>query len=232
MLSLAPRLPYRILITLVATAVFGYAAYASAKRGLADWNSMRARHEIAGWAEHRATPPPERLQEAITTLIDALALAPNDPTLIEHLGTALELRASASAAGSEMRRLSLTAALIYFRRAAALRPSSPYTWANILLAKYRLAQLDNEFFDAMRNALDLGPWEPAVQLIVADVTLGAWDKLDNGLRAHANENLRRAALRQADGLARLATDRGRIDLVCAAAFDRMKSRLKCVRKVI
>lgn len=229
MLSSPLRRRYRILIALMVIAILGYAVYASAKRGLADWNSMRARHEIAGWAERRATPPPERLQEAITTLIDARALAPNDPILIEHLGTALELRATASPPGSEMRHLSLAAALVYFRKAAALRPGSPYTWANILLAKYRMGQIDNEFFGAMRNALELGPWEPAVQLIVADTALGAWDKLDSGLRARANENLQRAAVRQADGLARIASGQRRIDLVCALSLDTMKNRLRCVK---
>jgi hypothetical protein len=223
------RRPYRILIALIGTAVLGTAVYESATRGLADWSSMRWRHEIAGWAERRASPPPERLQEAITTLIDALALTPDDPTLIEHLGTALELRATGSPPGSESRRLYLAAALVYFRNAAALRPTSPYTWANILLTKYRLGQVDDEFFGAMRHALDFGPWEPAVQLIVADTGLGAWERLDSGLRGQVSENLQRAAVRQADALARLATYHRRIDLVCAASFDRMKNKLKCVK---
>lgn len=229
MLSFALRRHYRILIALIVTAILGYAVYASAKRGLADWSSMRWRHEIASWAEGRATPPPERLQEAITTLIDALTLTPDDPTLIEHLGTALHLRATAFPPGSDMRRLSLAAALFYFRKAATLRPTSPYAWANVLLAKYRLGQIDDEFFGAMRHALDFGPWEPAVQLIVADTALGAWDKLDQGLRARANENLQRAAVRQADGLARIASDQRRIDIVCALSLDTMKNKVKCVK---
>jgi hypothetical protein len=79
----------------------------------------------------------------------------------------------------------------------------------------------------MRNALDFGPWEPAVQLNVADTALGAWEKLDSGLRDRANENLRRATVRQADAMARIATDRHQIDLVCATSFDAMKNRLKC-----
>jgi hypothetical protein len=222
------RRPYRILIALIGTAVLGYAVYASAKRGLADWHSMRWRHEIAGWAERRASPPPERLQEAITTLIDALALTPDDPTLIEHLGIALELRATGSPPGINSQRLDLAQALVSFRKAAALRPTSPYTWANILLAKYRLGQVDDEFFGAMRHALDFGPWEPAVQLIVADTGLGAWERLDSGLRGRVSENLQRAAVRQADALARIATYQRRIDLVCAASFDKMKNKVKCV----
>lgn len=222
------RRPYRILIALIGTAVLGYAVYESAERGLADWHSMRWRHEITGWAERRASPPPEALQDAITALIETLELTPNDSTLIEHLGLAHELRAIGSPPGSESRRLNLAQALIHFRNAAALRPTSPYTWANILLAKYRLGEVDEEFFGAMRHALDFGPWEPAVQLIVADTGLGAWDRLDRGLRDRVNENLRRAAVRQADALARIATDNHGIDLVCAASFDRMKNKVKCL----
>jgi len=227
--SLALRRPYRILIALAGTAVLCYAGYESAKRGLADWRSMRGRHEIAGWAERRTNPTPERLRDAITSLVDALELTPQDPTLIEHLGTALELRASGAPPDSEAQRLYLAAALSYFRNAAALRPTSPYTWANILLTKYRLDEIDDEFFRSMGNALDFGPWEPAVQLIAADTALGAWENLDSGLRARAIENLQRAALRQADALARIATHHRRVDLVCAAAFDSMKNKVKCVK---
>jgi len=225
----ALRRPYRILIALIGTGVLGFAVYASAKRGLADWSTMRWRHEITGWAEQRASPPPEHLQEAITTLIDALALTPDDPALIEHLGIAIELRAAGSPPGSEAQRLYLAAALFHFRNAAALRPTSPYTWANILLAKYRLGEIDEEFFGAMRHALDFGPWEPAVQLIVADAGLGAWDRLDSGLRGRVSENLQRASVRQADALVRIATDHRRIDLICAASIDRIKNRVKCAK---
>lgn len=221
--------PYRILIALIATVILGYGAYESALRGLADWSTMRWRHEIDGWAERRAIPPPELLQEAVTTLIDALALTPDDPTLVEHLGTALALRAAGSPPGSESQRLYLAAALERFRTAAALRPTSPYTWADIVLTKYRLGQIDEEFFGAMHHALDFGPWEPAVQLILADAGMGAWEMLDSGLRGRVSENLRRAAVRQSDALARIATERGRVDLVCAISIDTMKNKVKCVR---
>lgn len=222
-------LPYRILLALIATLVLGSAIYDSAKRGLADWRGMRWRHEISNWAERRSSPPPDRLQEAIATLIDTLGLTPEDPTLREHMGIAHELRASASPPGSLSARLNLAQSLEYFRQSAALRPTSPYTWANILLAKYRLGQFDDEYFDAMRNALTFGPWEPAVQLIVADAALGAWDRLDEDLRARATENLRRATLRQSDGLARIASFHRRLDLICAVAFKEMQNKVKCVK---
>ena len=218
-----------MLIALIGSAVLGYALYASAKRGLADWSTMRWRHEITGWAERRATrPPPERLQAAITTLTETMALTPDDPILVEHLGVAVELRATGLPPGSDRRQF-LDLALVYFRKAAALRPTSPYTWANILVAKYRLGQVDDEFFGAMHHALDFGPWEPAVQLIVADTGLGAWDGLDGSLRARVTENLQRTAVRQADALAHIATKQRRIELVCATSMDRMKNKLNCVK---
>jgi len=223
------RRPYRILIALIGTAVLVYAAYESGKRGLADWRSMRWRHEIASWSEHRATPTQERMQDAISSLIATRELTPDDPELIEHMGMFHNLRATASPAGSDAWRLNLTQALIYFRKAAGLRPTSPYTWANIAFTKYRLGQLDGEFFAAMRHALEFGPWEPAVQLTVADVGLGAWDHLDSDLRDKVSENLRRTAVRQADELARVAAFHHRIDIVCAASLDTMEKRVKCLK---
>lgn len=225
----ALRLPYRILIALTGSALIGYAIYASGTRGLADWSTMRWRHEVTGWADRRATPPPpERLQEAIGSLTATLARTPDDPTLNEHLGVALELRAAGFPPGSDRRRY-LAEALVYFRKAAVLRPTSPYTWGNILVAKYRLGQIDAEFFGAMHHALDFGPGEPAVQLIVADTGLGAWDGLDSGLRARVTENLQRTAVRQTDALARIATKQRRIELVCAMSIEKMKTKLKCVK---
>ena len=221
--------PYRILIALIGTAVLVYAAYASGTRGFADWRSMRWRHEIAAWAERRTVPPPERMQEAINSLIDTLALTPDDPNLIEHMGVFHNLRASASAIGSDAWRLNLAQALIYFRKSADLRPTSSYTWANIALVKYRLGQIDAEFFAAMHHALDFGPWEPGVQLIVADAGIGAWDKLDGDLRGRVSEDLRRTAVRQADALARIATEHRRMDIICAASIDAMKNKVKCSR---
>ena len=221
------RRPYRILIALAGTAILGYAAYESGKRGLADWRTMRWRREIAAWAERRTVPAQERMQEAFKSLIDARELSPDDPKLIEHMGVLFNLRAGEYPIGSESWRLNLGQALIEFRRAADLRPTSAYTWANIVLAKYQLEQFDEEFSAAMRHALEFGPWEPAVQLIVADTGLGAWNKLDSDLRNRVSENLQRTALRQADALARIAAGHGRIDIVCATSNDTMKNKVKC-----
>ncbi len=190
---------------------------------------MRWRHEIATWNARHVIPNQELLQEALTALIDAHELVPDDASIIEHLGVLHNLRALSYPPGSLSWSLNLDQALLYFRQAAKLRPTSSYTWANIVLAKYRLGRFDAEFSAAMQHALDFGPWEPAVQLAIADAGLGAWEELDSASRDRMRENLRRAAVRQSDALAQIAFGQRRTDVICAASLDMMKNKVKCVK---
>jgi hypothetical protein len=68
-------------------------------------------------------------------------------------------------------------ALNYFLKAAKQRPVSAYAWANIVIMKHHLKQYDAQFFKALETAILLGPWEPFVQLTVAEVGLANWDRL-------------------------------------------------------
>ena len=52
-----------------------------------------------------------------------------------------------------------------------MRPGSPYVWASIALLKLRLGEMDAEFYGALERAARLGPWEPAVQIAIADSAL-------------------------------------------------------------
>ena len=67
--------------------------------------------------------------------------------------------------------------LEYFRRSLAQRPSSPFTWSNLVLEKYALGQTDAEFEHALRMAARSGPWVAASQTAVANAGLGAWEAL-------------------------------------------------------
>lgn len=73
-------------------------------------------------------------------------------------------------------------AVEYMRQAVNLRPSWPYAWAQFALIKYRLFGLDKEVSLALGKASALGPWEPSVQQIVAEVSFSCWKNLDQALR--------------------------------------------------
>jgi hypothetical protein len=102
------------------------------------------------------------------------------------------------------------------RKAARLRPGSPYTWANIALLKEQLSEPDREFETALRNAALLGPWEPEVQLVLAGAGFRHWDALAPETRAAMRANAARALRWQDARMFELARRTGRLDVLCAA----------------
>jgi len=186
---------------------------------------MRARQDVSLWGEKRTPPSAAQWQGAVDALRSALLLTPADPTLQDHLGLAYDLAAAAPAARQWP--VYREFALLHFREAARLRPTSPYSWANVAQMKYRLGQHDAELARALSLAMRYGPWEPLVQLIASDIGLALWDRLEPALRGELRENWRRTALRQAEALARLGQAHRREKLLCEEALDVLGNRLKC-----
>lgn len=223
-----PRIA-RFAIALAGITLLAFAAHDSALRGLEDWRSTRGRHDIRMWTQGRAVQSEAQWQRAVDALREALRLAPQDPALWESLGFAYDIgsRNFVPTGGRGGWSVYTEFALVHFRQAAALRPTSPYSWAGVAVMKYRLDQLDEEFRQAFSSAMRLGPWEPGLQLITADIGLALWDRLDPPLRDEVRENWRRTAVRQADQLAKLALTRGRVGVLCEVSLDAQKNRLKC-----
>src|SRR5204862_10585 len=118
---------------------------------------------------------------AQSRLEKALRLNPGDPGVAEDLGRLHEIRARG--APSAVSKAELQRALGYFKISAAARPTSPYTWANIAFAQSRLGVIDADFYRAIDNAALLGPWEPEVQLTLADIGFRYWDRMPKSARA-------------------------------------------------
>lgn len=215
----------RVAIAVAGIALLAIAARDAAFRGLEDWRSTRGRHDIRMWTEGRSVPSEAQWQRTVDGLREALRLAPRDPELWEYLGLAYDIASRRFATGgwtvySEF-------ALVHFRQAATLRPTSPYSWAGVAVMKFRLDQLDEEFRKAFSSAMRLGPWEPGLQLITSDIGLALWDRLDPRLRDEVRENWHRTAVRQADQLAKLAISHGREGVLCKESLEVLKNRLKC-----
>jgi hypothetical protein len=222
----------RIAIAAIGIAVLGFATYETARRGLEDWRSARWRHDVREWTEGRALPSEAQWQRTVDALREALRLAPQDSVLWEYLGLAYDIGArklvpKGSGAGAGGWNVYTEFALVHFRQAAALRPTSPYSWAGVAVMKYRLGELDEEFGRALVSAMRLGPWEPGVQLIASELGLALWDRFDAPFRDLVKENFRRTAVRQADALAKLAVAYGRAGVLCEVSHEALKKRLKC-----
>ncbi len=197
------------------------------RHGFADWEAMRWRNDVAQWSEKGAVPSAARWVQAVDGLQSALKLTPGDPTLHDNLAVLNSLGAWTFRTGGEPSPIYAAFALLHFRQAVSLRPTSPYSWVGFASAKYQAGEVDAELFRAMVLAGKYGPREPRVQLIVADLGFLLWDTMNAQQQALAVENLRRTAQRQAPALAKLAEGRKRSALLCKNAIENMEKFIKC-----
>lgn len=201
----------RLLAALVAGSLLLAGIYAAGIRGLADTAYYPARRAMAQWVADKRTPSATEWDAAQAALERATALAPANPLYVEELGRLLEQRAvqafprqpAARALPDEARAL-LERSRAQFRRAASMRPGSPYAWSNLALVKFRLGEMDLEFYGALDRATRFGPWEPAVQLVLADIGLAGWRRLALPGKLAVLGAIERGMLRQGKEIDRLA----------------------------
>ena len=172
--------------------------YAAAIRGLADVHYTR-----------------DRLSASEAELHEALRLEPENAMFVEKIARSRELSAVRLDRNDPAARAGLRAALGGYREAARMRPGSPYAWASIALLKLRLDEMDFEFYGALERAARLGPWEPAVQIALADIGFASWRLLAAPAQATVLAALERALRREESEVRRLAAAHRTLPLICA-----------------
>lgn len=214
----------------IGIAALSFLAYVAFAQGWADLLAFQGRAVIKAWDKRPQAFEAEAWTLAQSRLQRALQLDPGNPGIAEDLGRLHELRAFAlpgigpAAAASELRQ-----ALEYFRLSARARPTSPYTWANIAFMQSRLGVLDAEFYRSIENAATLGPWEPEVQLALADIGFRYWNRLPKATRDTIHQTIRRGLKRQDEKLFDRASRYGRLDVMCATPdVFRSKRALRCI----
>ena len=202
---------------LFAAALLIAGIYAAAVRGLADAHYTHARLVLSSSTLAKRPPQAGELAEARASLREALYFEPSNPLFVEQFARTEEVAAA------------LAPSLAGWREAARMRPGSPYAWASIALLKLRLGQMDAEFYGALERAAQLGPWEPPVQIAIADAGLAAWRRLTPPAKTLVIAALERALLRQAPEVRRIAAAHGTLPLVCAGAALPPRLAAFCVK---
>jgi len=181
--------------------VFGifmlFVIISAARIGAADLLSGYARNELNAWSLIAAKPDVSAVDSVSGALDMARLIAPDNPDHYEYLARLALVRSGMPGVSESERNLQLVRGLEQIRKAIALRPVSPYSWAIMLQLKRERAEYDSEFRHGLERAVTLGPWEPLVQLIVADVGMSAWAALPGAEQTLLKGNLARGVKRQA-----------------------------------
>lgn len=199
----------------VILAVLGALAVLAVPRGLADLRAFEARSLFKSWEQKRRQPSADEWSLARSRLREAHELDPGQPNYLEDIARLYERRALPLKAGDPLSQDNLRQALEFQREALRRRPGSPYTWASIALLKARLPEPDREFETALRNAALMGPWEPEVQIALADAGFRHWGVLAPETRTALRANAARTLHRQDAKLFELARRHGRLAVLCA-----------------
>lgn len=211
------RSAIRALTCLPACAALVWACVISVQTIFADDLLRQARTEMTTWAA-RGAEPDQSTREAVLALVEeSVAIRSREP--IAH-----ELRGHLALAGP--RDLGPRTAQRAFATALELRPVAPYTWAGLAQALYRAGEPGSNLEHAIVQAAMLGPSEPRIQRVVADLGLAVWDELTPQGRSAVDRTLAAGIRRNPLELLRISASRGRLGVACrhvvgaAAVVDR------------
>lgn len=119
----------------------------------------------------------QQWQDVRQELQKALLLEPGKPALLHQLGSSYMLQYRYASSSDMAAIAARQQAADYFRQVIALRPTWPHDRIEYLLARYRLQEIDSEFYQQLRLANRLGPWEGWVQQVTAETGLQLGDQL-------------------------------------------------------
>ena len=159
---------------------------------------------------------PREVKAVGDALLHAQRADPLNPNTAEQLGShyALNVR---SAETVDADRSHWAKAREHYANAVVLRPTSPYSWANLAWTKFHLRQVDAEFYGALESAMRLGPWEPEVQFVIVDLGFAVWADLPVEMRSKVLAIAQNGQVRYATQIAAIAKQRGRLADVCGFA---------------
>jgi hypothetical protein len=200
-----------VVVPALALAVLGWQA---ALLGLNELRADTVDADLTEWRERAAktgTLPSEAEWNASrATIAKALEQDPSNPHHHEVSATvSMQIYRKGEGVAS-----SAVQALPAMQSAMRLRPTSPYTWAQLAYVHYQLGKVDAAFYKALENAVHFGPGEREALLTVVDLGLAVLEQAPESTRQRILEAARHADRREANDVAAIAARRGKLEQVC------------------
>ena len=172
----------RVLAGISLSAILVFCSTVAADRGLASLYAHPGKSSLALWRAGKHSLLLYDWNVVRSSLEKGLSYDGHNPDLLHELGAAHEAEVAyfppgATAAGNHR-----DTARKYYLESLAGRPTWPHDWIDLALVDYRLDRINGEFYQAMHQALTLGPWESRVQYVAADIGMHHWYKFDDEMK--------------------------------------------------
>lgn len=207
------------MIALVVIPALLYMIYIAGSWGLADVYFRAAVKELSHWQSGKITLEDKDWDRLRVDLSKAVELDPNNPEFHEKLAFAIEGRFLNVESKEPKAQVYRELALQHYRKSVHLRPVWAYAWANVASIKYRLGQIDEEFFEALHNVVKLGPWEPGLQRLVIEIGINEIGAFPQEEVLFVLEVVSRALEKQPYKTLDLIKKKGFLDLICLLHKD-------------
>lgn len=208
--------PVFILLASLLILLLVFLLQANIRQLLAEWQAMPARQLLQAGNDAKWLDRDRVYAEGIVWIDRALAMQVDNPEYHEIRGRLLldRCRHWDDVERWDEKRQCWQQALDSLRLAVTGNSQWPYVWANLLLAKYRLLQFDDEFYRALHRCRELGASELAVNRIVAHVGLARWPDWPIEERGFFREALLDLQMASAEQAAITAFEAGNLLLYC------------------
>lgn len=160
-------------------------AIMAASRGIANFYYFPAEKNLLSWDQSSGRDD-RKVQHTDQLLQVAMQWDVSNPDILEAHGRFLDRSVEDQYFWQTGAEQAYRQALRDFRQTAVQRPSSPWVWINIALMKTKLQQYDALMQQALVQSTRLGPWEPLINVRVADIVLASWERLSEPTRRVAS----------------------------------------------
>lgn len=195
------------------------------QEGLASFYSQQTIGFLKFWHQEALTGEwdgkvqPVNYGNAVDGAERALAYSPDNPVFLGHMAKIHDRHAVHDD-------LAIQNALDVHRRLILLRPAWPYYQADFAVAKARAGELDNEFEQALKDAMRLGPWEKGVLDKVARLGWLYRPQFDSVLQDKIDKNLARYVSAYPWDVIQWGTQEGHLRELCMI-FSELAKRGSC-----
>ena len=187
-----PQLSVKKVLVILLIPVLLYLVYFAGTWGLADMYARPAINTLEEWQKGKKELEEEDWQRLQANLEKAIELDPTNPDINLWLGKVIEGPYAKVGLRKSIAKDARLKAAGYYRESIRLRRTWPFAWIDLAMVKYRLFEIDDEFFHAVRRSMYYGPWEPDILRVVSDFGMVLWKILDENNRDFFLTTTRRA----------------------------------------